>query len=110
MKKVALEVVQGGDGTPEEPNWQGFLSDDLDLDFVRNQWRSITNAMKDAQTISVANGHAIMRLVYGPSRVRSGYANGRRARRCAQNQGSSTKGASLDARQASQRDLLGVGG
>jgi P27 family predicted phage terminase small subunit len=63
-KKVALSIVEGGDGMPKEPDWQGFLSDDLDLEFVRNQWRSITNTMRDASTISVANGHAIMRLVY----------------------------------------------
>lgn len=61
---MALEIIQGGEGVPLEPDWTKYFSDDLDLAFVREQWRSIVNEMRAAQTLSVANGHAIQRLVY----------------------------------------------
>jgi phage terminase small subunit len=56
-------AVNGGEGTPPEPDWTSYAADELDLAFVRAQWRSIVNEMRDLQTLTVDNGDAIRRLV-----------------------------------------------
>lgn len=58
-----LTTVSGGEGTPPEPDWSSYCADDLDLAFVRVQWRSIVNEMKELGTLTVDNGDAIRRLV-----------------------------------------------
>ena len=58
-----LQAINGGSGTPEEPNWENYYSDELDLKYVRFQWRSIVNEMRDAQTLCADNGDVIKRLI-----------------------------------------------
>ena len=58
-----LTALKGGEGTPPEPDWSSYCADELDLAFVKAQWRSIINEMKDLGTLSVDNGDAIRRLV-----------------------------------------------
>lgn len=59
----SLVAIEGGSGTPSEPDWAIYYSDELDLGFVRSQWRSITNEMRDAQTLCADNGDVIKRLI-----------------------------------------------
>lgn len=50
-------------GTPDEPDWSVYYSDELDLGFVRAQWRSIIGEMRDAQTLATDNADVIKRLI-----------------------------------------------
>jgi P27 family predicted phage terminase small subunit len=58
-----LQSIEGGDGVPAEPDWQSLYDDELDIAEANEQWGIITREMKDAGTLTVANGHAIRRLV-----------------------------------------------
>lgn len=58
-----LTAVSGGEGYPPEPDWSVLYVDDLDLKIARDHWRVIINEMKEMQTLTVANGPAIKRLV-----------------------------------------------
>jgi hypothetical protein len=57
---AAIELFPG---SPQEPNWTAYYSDELDLGFARSQWRSIVGEMRDAQTLSPDNGDVIKRLI-----------------------------------------------
>jgi cold shock CspA family protein len=58
-----LDVIDGGEGTPQQPNWQLLSSDVGECGAAAGHWSNIVNAMRSAETLSVANGHAIKRLV-----------------------------------------------
>lgn len=58
-----LHSIGGGDGVPAETDWQSLYDDELDIAEAREQWGIITREMKEAGTLTVANGHAIRRLV-----------------------------------------------
>lgn len=60
---MALSVLEGGDGRPQEPDWSQIYTDILDLDLAREQWQIVIGEMTASQTLAVANGHAIRRLV-----------------------------------------------
>jgi hypothetical protein len=62
-KTSTLSVIDGGSGAPPEPDWAVYYSDELDLGFVRAQWRSVTSEMRDAQTLCADNGDVIKRLI-----------------------------------------------
>ena len=57
-------TVEGGGGIPPEPDWSGTYSDVLDIAAAHEEWGVIVREMQGVQTISVANGHAIERLVH----------------------------------------------
>jgi len=57
---TAIELFPG---QPPEPDWSVYYSDELDLSFVRAQWRSIIGEMRDAQTLCPDNGDVIKRLI-----------------------------------------------
>lgn len=48
---------------PAEPDWSTLYVDDLDLESAAGHWVSSVNDLREAGTLSVANGHAIRRLV-----------------------------------------------
>lgn len=58
-----LKALNGGQGVPPEPDWSVLYQDDLDLQLARDHWRVVLAEMKDAETLSMANGPAIKRLV-----------------------------------------------
>ncbi|SIO51183.1 phage terminase, small subunit, putative, P27 family [Bradyrhizobium erythrophlei] len=60
-----FDVIDGGDGTPQQPKWQLLFSDAGECGAAAGHWSNIVNAMRSAETLSVANGHAIKRLVIG---------------------------------------------
>lgn len=57
-------ALPGGDGVPEEPDWSMTLDDPLEIAMAHESWGLIIREMKGAGTLSVANGHAIMRLCF----------------------------------------------
>lgn len=58
-----MNVVQGtGDVTPE-PHWRMLLTDDLEIAAAGEYWRLVTTEMRDRNTLSPTNRHAIQRLV-----------------------------------------------
>jgi P27 family predicted phage terminase small subunit len=58
-----LRTIEGGDGLPPEPEWSLHYSDELDVAAAGEEWRTICSYMRDADTLAVANGHSIRRLV-----------------------------------------------
>jgi P27 family predicted phage terminase small subunit len=58
-----LHTIDGGDGLPPEPEWSQHYSDELDIEVARDEWGVVVREMQGAETLSVANGHAIRRLV-----------------------------------------------
>ena len=58
-----LRTIEGGDGLPPEPEWALHHSDELDIAAARDEWGVVVREMQSAETLAVANGHAIRRLV-----------------------------------------------
>jgi P27 family predicted phage terminase small subunit len=58
-----LRAIDGGDGRPPEPEWSFHYSDGLDVAAARDEWGVVVREMQGAETLSVANEHAIRRLV-----------------------------------------------
>lgn len=56
-------MLPGGDGEPEEPDWTTVYSDELDIAAARIEWGVVIRELKGADALTVANGHAIRRLV-----------------------------------------------
>lgn len=59
-----METIVGGAGLPQEPDWALIYTDELDLAVAREHWREIVNELRESATLTVANGHAIRRLVF----------------------------------------------
>jgi P27 family predicted phage terminase small subunit len=60
---MSVTALDGGDGTPPEPDWSEIYADPLDLAFAAEQWGAIIREMRDRGILAVANGHAVKRLV-----------------------------------------------
>lgn len=60
---MTLNVVEGGDGTPPEPDWSKIYSDGLDVALAHEHWINVVSELRSAGTLAVANGHSIKRLV-----------------------------------------------
>lgn len=56
-------VIIGGDGEPQEPDWRLIYASEDDLEAAHVAWGQVTRELRECQTLSVANGHAIRRLV-----------------------------------------------
>ncbi|QUS39547.1 P27 family phage terminase small subunit [Tardiphaga alba] len=63
MNNLAITPISGGDGVPPEPDWRTIFGDDDDLAIAQEQWGIIIRDMREAGTLSVANGHYAKRLV-----------------------------------------------
>ncbi len=60
---LTLHAIEGGDGEPPEPDWAMQYSDPLDIEAAQAEWGLIVREMRDVETLAVANGHAVQRLV-----------------------------------------------
>lgn len=60
---AVTSVIIGGDGEPVEPDWNLLYANEDDLEIAREHWGQVIREMREAQILSVANGHAIRRLV-----------------------------------------------
>jgi P27 family predicted phage terminase small subunit len=60
---MAFETIDGGSGAPEQPAWQLLFSGADECAAAQSYWSTIVATMRAAETLSVANGHAIKRLV-----------------------------------------------
>ncbi len=60
---TGLTAIDGGAGVPPEPDWALTFSDPSDAACAHEQWGSVVNELKAANALTVANGHAIKRLV-----------------------------------------------
>lgn len=58
-----LSAIAGNNGVPPEPDWALTFSDSAEIKSAREEWGIVLREMQDAGTVSVANGHAIRRLV-----------------------------------------------
>lgn len=60
---MIFRTIDGGAGTPPEPDWSDLYSDPLDIEAASEEWNVVIRELKDASALTVANGHAIKRLV-----------------------------------------------
>ena len=56
-------AIDGGDGTPPEPNWRTIFGRAGDREAAAAYWREILSEVRSAEKLTVANGHSIKRLV-----------------------------------------------
>ena len=60
---MAFDLMEGGAGTPEQPDWQQLFSGTDECAAAAAYWSTVVATMRAAETLSTANGHAIKRLV-----------------------------------------------
>ena len=60
---MALDVIEGGDGAPPEPNWQRIFGRAADRAVAAEHWTVIIAEIRGAEKLATANGHAILRLI-----------------------------------------------
>lgn len=60
---MTFSTTEGGEGAPPEPDWSQFYADEFDIVEAHDQWMAIINEMREANTLTVANGHQVKRLV-----------------------------------------------
>lgn len=58
-----MNVVPGTGDIAPEPHWRMLLTDDLEVEAASEHWRRIATEMRERQTLSPSNAHAIQRLV-----------------------------------------------
>lgn len=60
---MKLSTIEGGAGTPPEPDWTVLYSDPLEVAAASEEWGAIIRELREAKALTVANGHACRRLV-----------------------------------------------
>jgi hypothetical protein len=63
MTSLILTSISGGDGSPPETDWRTIFTEPDDIAVATENWSIVIAELRDAGTLSVANGHAIRRLV-----------------------------------------------
>ncbi|MGH6979049.1 MAG: P27 family phage terminase small subunit [Brevundimonas sp.] len=58
-----MNEVQGTGSIVPEPDWRMLLTDDLEVESAAEHWRRVTTEMRERNTLSPSNGHALQRLV-----------------------------------------------
>lgn len=58
-----MNVIDGGNGSIEEPDWSQIYSDVLELDAARKHWAEIIRELRASDTLAPVNGQAIERVV-----------------------------------------------
>lgn len=60
---MKFDTITGGQGEPEQPKWHLIYSDPNEIAYATAEWGQVVRELRERQTLSIANGHAIMRLV-----------------------------------------------
>lgn len=58
-----MNVIEGGNQTVIEPDWQSVYSDVLDLEFARSSWAELVRALNDAGTLAAENARMMERCI-----------------------------------------------
>ncbi|MAW99534.1 MAG: phage terminase small subunit P27 family [Sphingomonas sp.] len=58
-----MNAVDDTGGIVKEPSWELLLSDDLEQAAAKEHWRRVTTEMRERETLSASNAHAVQRLV-----------------------------------------------
>lgn len=58
-----MDLIEGGSGVPEEPDWGSIYADEFDVAMAHEFWGVATRELQSNGVLSVANGHAVKRLV-----------------------------------------------
>jgi P27 family predicted phage terminase small subunit len=56
-------AFDGGDGVPPEPNWVRYFGRKADREAASEHWKRIISWLRQAETLTVVNTHAVQRLV-----------------------------------------------
>lgn len=60
---MTFSAIDGGDGHPQEPDWSQIYADEFDIVSAHAEWGLVVRELNETSTLTVANGHAIRRLV-----------------------------------------------
>jgi P27 family predicted phage terminase small subunit len=60
---MSISIMEGGAGAPPEPDWASIYSDEFDIAAAHEHWGTVVRELQSANTLAVANGDAIRRLV-----------------------------------------------
>jgi P27 family predicted phage terminase small subunit len=60
---MQFNVVEGSGGIPPEPDWKTAFKSKPERAAASADWARVIREMREANTLAVANGHAIRRLV-----------------------------------------------
>lgn len=58
-----MNAVENTGGLVVEPDWKLFFSDEIEIAAAEAHWRRISTEMRERDTLSPTNGHAMQRLV-----------------------------------------------
>src|SRR4051795_12324464 len=58
-----LQSIAGGEGVPSEPDWSLIYKGADEVAAAHEEWGIVVREMQESGTITVANGHAIRRLI-----------------------------------------------
>ena len=58
-----MQGIAGGEGVPSEPDWGLIYKAPDDVAAAHEEWGVVVRELQESGTITVANGHAIRRLV-----------------------------------------------
>lgn len=59
---MALDIINGGDGIPAEPEWSALYNDERDSKSAAEHWGTTVRDMRTEGILTPANGPAIRRL------------------------------------------------
>lgn len=60
---MSVTPIDGTGKIVEEPDWSLILTDELERQAAAEHWRVVTTEMRERDTLSASNAHAIQRLV-----------------------------------------------
>lgn len=58
-----MDVIPGTGDIVPEPHWRMLLTDELEVAAAGDYWRVVTTEMRERNTLSPTNRHAVQRLV-----------------------------------------------
>src|SRR5690349_13087819 len=60
---MSYDPIIDANGAPPEPDWSALFDDDLDRVSAAEHWSATIRELRAEATLTIANGHAIRRLV-----------------------------------------------
>jgi P27 family predicted phage terminase small subunit len=60
---MQMDAIEGGSGTPMEPDWESLYADIYDIAGAKEEWGIVVRELRESGMLTVSNGHAIKRLV-----------------------------------------------
>lgn len=56
-----LDVIEGGNGMPPEPDWSQIFNDELDQALAHDTWATVIAELNGSEKLATANAHMVKR-------------------------------------------------